>query len=130
MANTPTGAAADGEVEDYRIEIKAPDFGDAPRSYGAPSHFIPASIQHVIGTPNIDGELGPLYDVYASGDDTNNRDDEDGVTLKFYSAISTRRLRLSTLSRSDFGNLCGWLDGGNGGALDGVFQPAKGSAWM
>ncbi len=118
------GLASDGEVEDY--QILAPDFGDAPASYGAPAHAVLPSTQHAIGTPNIDGEPAPLHSIYADGDDNDNRDDENGVTLSVLPGRIVAEVAVIDFTGSDFGNLCGWLDGGNGGALDGAFQDGEG----
>lgn len=91
----PTGAAADGEVEDYPVSITPPDqldWGDAPdTSSGAgpgdyntlgsnngPSHSVVANLS--IGDL-IDAENDGQPTANANGDDTTNADDEDGVTI-------------------------------------------------
>lgn len=78
--STPAGAAADGEVEDYAINLGAVDFGDAPDTYGTtlgsggPNHGVIAGFS-----------LGATVDVEAAGqpsiDALGDGDDEDGVTL-------------------------------------------------
>ena len=77
----PDGPGGIGEVEDYLITItdqsEELDFGDAPASYGSASH--PLS-DFVLGNL-IDAEPGPLYSAQADGDDLDNLDDEDGLTL-------------------------------------------------
>lgn len=76
----PTGAAADGEVEDYRINVGPVDFGDAPDSYGTllasngPNHGIVAGF--TLGA-TVDGEPQGQPNVGATGDGA----DEDGVVL-------------------------------------------------
>ncbi|MCO6457341.1 MAG: hypothetical protein J5I93_18740 [Pirellulaceae bacterium] len=85
----------DGEVEDYRLQIKTPyDFGDAPDSYqtlaasDGPAHRIVTGIHDQPGVhlgsyvdPDMDGQPDP----WALGDDEDDeydvlhRDDEDGV---------------------------------------------------
>lgn len=100
----PTGAAQNGEVEDYASRLKAPppaqllDFGDAPELATAPIGY-PTTLggpsgnpaRHIIQTvgprlglridPEADGQPNPA----ASGDDTGllfgGIDDEDGVTV-------------------------------------------------
>ena len=86
---TPRGGVADGEVEDYRVEISelaeaVLDFGDAPAPFptlriaNGARHVAPLSDPHFLGTlidPENDGQPGAM----ASGDDLNNLDDEDGV---------------------------------------------------
>lgn len=86
----PTGAALDGEVEDYQITIaEGRDYGDAPDSYdtlvasGGPSHV--RNLQLYMGSVAPDGEFDgfdPGVDGNAVGDDNDgSQDDEDGVTL-------------------------------------------------
>ena len=77
-----TGAAADGEVEDYQVLVVDPlDFGDAPDSYGTT-----AGANHVIvtgfslGVSN-DDETAGQPSPGADGDDTDGNDDEDGIAF-------------------------------------------------
>ena len=91
-----SGAASDGEVEDYDITIDPPpDFGDAPDP-GYPTLAASAGASHILGS---DVYLGSCVDAEAdgqplasaAGDDTSatmpvfgtcsNDDDEDGVTF-------------------------------------------------
>jgi hypothetical protein len=77
---TPAGAAADGEVEDYAVNIGPVDFGDAPDSYattngaGGPNHGLLAGFS-----------LGPTVDTESEGQPSGGADgdgaDEDGVVL-------------------------------------------------
>ena len=53
------------------------DVGDAPISYGNPSH----TLSGIRLGPSVDADSGLLNSPGATGDDTNNTDDEDGVTL-------------------------------------------------
>jgi hypothetical protein len=78
----PTGLADDGEVEDYKIFIQGIDYGDAPKPY--PTSLADNGARHLIvpelslGTApdaEIDGQPFPK----ATGDDTHQTDDEDGV---------------------------------------------------
>ena len=81
---TALGAAADGEVEDYRLEIFATppvvDFGDAPDpSY--PTLAASSGASHLAAGPQFgqlrDGEVNALANSTATGDGL----DEDGVTF-------------------------------------------------
>jgi uncharacterized repeat protein (TIGR01451 family) len=76
----PTGAAADGEVEDYTVNIGAVDLGDAPDSYGTtiasggPNHRVVAGFS--LGATE-DSETDGQPSAGANGDGA----DEDGVTF-------------------------------------------------
>ncbi|HSU83917.1 MAG TPA: IPTL-CTERM sorting domain-containing protein, partial [Thermoanaerobaculia bacterium] len=76
----PTGAAPDGEVEDYAVNVGAVDFGDAPDSYGTllasngPNHRAVAGFS--LGATE-DTETDGQPNAAANGDGA----DEDGVTL-------------------------------------------------
>lgn len=80
----PTGAAPDGEVEDYALPIRPPppdayDFGDAPLCCTgalAPRHIIVPGV-HLGAT--VDGEPARFVGEAADGDDLAGADDEDGV---------------------------------------------------
>jgi large repetitive protein len=76
----PTGAAPDGEVEDYAVNVGNVDFGDAPDSYGTllasngPNHRAVAGFS--LGATE-DTETDGQPSAGANGDGA----DEDGVTL-------------------------------------------------
>jgi hypothetical protein len=85
-SSLPTGEAADGEVEDYQIQLlKQRDFGDAPFPY--PTLLTDGGARHNIldNGPALgvapDNESDGQPDFAALGDDNNYGDDEDGVTL-------------------------------------------------
>jgi uncharacterized repeat protein (TIGR01451 family) len=61
----------------FLLESDNADVGDAPISYGNPTHTI-AGIR--LGA-SVDADAALLNDATATGDDTNSTDDEDGVTL-------------------------------------------------
>ena len=61
----------------FLLESDNADVGDAPISYGNPTHTI-AGIR--MGAA-VDADSGLLNNATATGDDVNNTDDEDGVTL-------------------------------------------------
>lgn len=99
---TPGGLAADGEVEDYQIEIlESYDYGDAPDA-PFPTLIASGSARHQIqwtgnnairlGT-SVDSELEGQPDFLAEGDDTDGNDDEDGVV---FNDVLTRGL-MSTI---------------------------------
>ena len=73
-----TGSAADGEVEDYEIEISAQaDFGDAPSTY--PVTRSENGARHTLTGPMLgatrDAEVDGLHSAAADADGA----DEDGV---------------------------------------------------
>jgi len=78
--STPAGAAADGEVEDYAVNVGAVDFGDAPDSYGTtlgnggPNHRAVSGFS--LGA-TVDTEPQGQPSAAADGDGA----DENGVTL-------------------------------------------------
>jgi len=117
------GIAADGEVEDYEIDILEPekDFGDADDSAGAPGEtyvgyhtFLSnGGARHTIVTGF---HLGSLLDAEsegqpstdASGDDTNGSDDEDGVV--FDTDLHKGGNCRVTVTASATGKLDAWID--------------------
>lgn len=115
----PSGAEPDGEVEDYRIDI-AGDFGDAPASYGDPSHTIPASSLLYLGAVAPDGELASQHTAAATGDDNNGADDEEGVTFSTPAGGGANVIANVTVTNNTGGDvtLCGWLDADTSNAFD------------
>ncbi|MCG8456051.1 MAG: GEVED domain-containing protein [Holophagales bacterium] len=144
----PTGMAADGEVEDYRVLIKAFDFGDAPEP-AYPTLLASGGARHVVDpTGNLylgpavngcadvedDGVPGPSAD----GDDTTatlnaaadsglcaGADDEDGITFDTM-IIACQQAQITVTARAA-GRLDAWIDydrtnaNGFGGAADQIF---------
>ena len=90
---SPAGFAADGEVEDYVLNINSLDFGDAPDTTAGqvandystllanngPAHIFVATGPR-LGTL-LDTELDGLQSIAADGDDIDSSDDEDGVAF-------------------------------------------------
>jgi len=80
----PGGLALDGEVEDYRAMVRYLDWGDAPETYptlaadGGASHE--ADHDFCLGN-RLDQESDGSPESRALGDDSDNTDDEDGVTF-------------------------------------------------
>ncbi|MDW8077799.1 MAG: GEVED domain-containing protein [Thermoguttaceae bacterium] len=128
----PAGPAPNGEVEDHRIEVRAPsvDFGDAPASYGtllaadgARHLLVPTGVY--LGSAPGDAEADGQPDSSALLDDWTNQPDEDA--LDFYGSVVRGELVLDRLIRGELGRfsilvtgqgyLGAWIDF-NG---DGVF---------
>lgn len=61
----------------FLLESDNADVGDAPISYGNPTH----TLSGIRLGASVDADSGLLNSPAATGDDTNNTDDEDGVTL-------------------------------------------------
>ncbi|MEL7038625.1 MAG: GEVED domain-containing protein, partial [Cyanobacteria bacterium J06592_8] len=120
---TPGGAAVNGEVEDYEIEIFPVDFGDSPSAYGTltadngPSHIIVSGLQIGTTAPDAepDGFGGGAEDTAnpATEDDNTNIDDEDTFTTLPSLAIGSTDYTLSvpvTNTIGTDGTLSGWID--------------------
>jgi len=79
---TPTGLANNGEVEDYALEIKAVDYGDAPDPI-YPTLLASDGARHIIAGPSlgslVDSDVNGQPTASADGDDTDGTDDEDGI---------------------------------------------------
>ena len=93
---SPTGPASDGEVEDYKVQIveQARDYGDAPEptypttaAAGGAVHIrgayeeAPGVFRSLALGNRVDFELDGRPTAAADGDDTDNIDDEDGITF-------------------------------------------------
>jgi len=78
---TMAGAAATLEYgasnASFLLESDNADVGDAPISYGNPTH----TLSGIRLGASVDADASLLNSPTATGDDTNNTDDEDGVTL-------------------------------------------------
>lgn len=122
----PTGGAADGEVEDYRLAVVGTDHGDAPDSYGttgagAASHGVDPLDALYLGSC-VDLEVDGQPDGAALGDDGTLGtatvgtcfDDEDGVA---FGAVAAACQGLPvTVTASAAGLLDAWIDfDGDGG---------------
>jgi uncharacterized repeat protein (TIGR01451 family) len=117
-----TGAAPDGEVEDYAVNIGAVDFGDAPDSYGTtlaaggPNHRMVAGFS-LGATEDTEAEGQPSAG--ANGDGA----DEDGVTFPnagLLTACSTVNVpvTLTNTAAMNTARLDAWIDFDGDGAFD------------
>ncbi|WP_313915898.1 GEVED domain-containing protein [Tahibacter sp.] len=138
-ACSPTGAATDGEVEDYPVSAGLLDFGDLPDTAAGtgvgnyatlladdgPRHPIVAGLR--LGADE-DGEAEGQPSTNADGDDANGvPDDEDGVTIADLTLTggSLANVRVNATNTSGTAaQLCGFIDF-NG---DGDFADAGESA--
>jgi len=122
----PTGPAADGEVEDYRVVINPPemDFGDAPdgpyptllATNGARHIILPGVFLGIQIDAEADGQPTPLAD----GDDLNNLADEDGVV--WVTPLVTGGLAQMDVTASVAGWVDAWIDFDGSGAWDPLEQ--------
>lgn len=116
----PTGAAADGEVEDYRVGVTGTDLGDAPASYGtqgagAASHTVDPLGSLFLGAC-VDTEADGQPAAGATGDDAaagTSRvgacfDDEDGVA--FISVLTACQSAQVAVTAAAGGVLDAWID--------------------
>lgn len=83
-----------------------PDYGDAPATYGTPSHNRVAGIQ--LGSVAPDGEANAQPNASASGDDSNGVDDEDGISIPALTQGQT--ITISATVSGAGGKLQGWID--------------------
>jgi hypothetical protein len=116
-----TGAAPDGEVEDYVVSVAAADLGDAPASYGT---TLPGGARHTIDPADaiylgscVDFEADGQPNAATTGDDSGAgtgrvglcADDEDGITFGSSPITACTNLGL-TVTASAPGLVSGWAD--------------------
>lgn len=117
-----TGAAADGEVEDYAVAVGNVDFGDAPDSYGTtlanggPNHRVVAGYS-LGATEDSEAQGQPSADALGDGAD------EDGVSLPnggMLTACSTDSLTVTLNNTAGVATalLDAWIDFDGDGAFD------------
>lgn len=102
------GAAPDGEVEDYLVNVSEAslDFGDLPDGYkttlasNGPTHVITAKL--FLGSAAPDGEGDGLTNTTASGDDSNGSDDEDSLAAALVRAHAGFDLKLIVTATNEF----------------------------
>lgn len=138
----PTGTAPDGEVEDYKVTIVAPnyDFGDLPDSGSGtgpgnyqtllsddgPRHIIVPTLR--LGSL-IDSETNGQPSAGANGDDNNGSDDEDAIAEPIQLRLNTQptlAVNVYNMSGSP-AILTGWVDLNR----NGVFESGESaSVWV
>jgi hypothetical protein len=127
-SGTPTGIAADGEVEDYLVRVEAADLGDLPDglypttySNNGAAHIIDGTRLGVI----VDAELDGQSSITAGLDDATGStiqsvggvgDDEDGV--EFLTPIMPGRTAQIRVTAGTTGYLNSWFDFNGDGTLD------------
>ncbi len=141
-ASEPSGSAADGEVEDYRVTVLSRDYGDAPDSYGTlrssdgPSHTYG---QPVFLGNRVDLELDGSPHSKATGDDLTGGlpGDEDGLLnpdagLRFTPGeVPIVQLRATNGTDDTPAKVVGWIDLNFDGEFDldeqaeALIQPGK-----
>ncbi|MBJ6611143.1 MAG: VWA domain-containing protein [Candidatus Thiothrix moscowensis] len=82
------------------------DYGDAPASYGTPSHSVTTGIH--LGSVAPDTESSAQPNATASGDDNNGVDDEGGINIPAMTQGQTATLTAVVTGAS--GYLQGWID--------------------
>ena len=82
------------------------DFGDAPASYGTPSHLITSGIR--LGSAGPDHDSTPYYSTDADGDDTSGSDDEDAITFPPLSQGQSTTINIPVTGAG--GYLQAWID--------------------
>ena len=119
------GDADDGEVEDYKIDVKEYDYGDAPdatsgmavndyqsiQANGGPYHLITASLK--MGSAVTDADDGAKQSTAATLDDTTGADDEDGVASFDPLRTNTTSYSVTVTTANSTGGdaaLHGWID--------------------
>jgi hypothetical protein len=116
--SSPTGLVANGEVEDYVVQIGSPthDFGDAA---GLPIASATVSPNLFMGNSMPDAEFSASLNPTATGDDLTGIDDEDGADLP--PAISPgTEVAISVAVTNRTGSdafLTAWIDFNNDGIL-------------
>lgn len=120
---TPQGDANNGEVEDYEVQIKGVDFGDAPDSYG--TTFAANGPRHAVISAGFG--LGPTIDNETDGQPSPGADgdgaDEDGVVIVggMPGACSTGNELTVTLRNTAAlatARLDAWIDWNGNGVFD------------
>jgi uncharacterized repeat protein (TIGR01451 family) len=92
----------------FLLESDSSDAGDAPLSYGNPTHTIVNGIR--IGA-SVDADAGFLNSSNATGDDTNGTDDEDGVTIPSLTQGQSASISVNVNQvTAGTGRLQGWID--------------------
>ncbi len=130
-AITPTGLLADGEVEDYRLNVLGEDWGDLPDSFATsagsngPSHQVDPGNPLMLGSC-VDTETDGQPGVGADGDDLTQgsstiglcADDEDGVVFVNGSELFACQTNTISVTANRNGLLDAWVDFNGNGSFD------------
>lgn len=107
---------------DCGTTVSTEDFGDAPASYGDPSHEIVAGVS--LGM-SVDGDNDSQHSTNADGDDVDGNDDEDGVTFvgataSCYGTVGETEEVTITALQTVFNDVYinGWIDFNQDGDFD------------
>ncbi|WP_140396838.1 DUF6923 family protein [Crenothrix polyspora] len=84
------------------------DYGDAPATYGRPTHSIPVLPTLYLGNVAPDSELSAATPLIGTGDDATGTDDEDGITLPANLMIGSK-ITLPVIVKGT-GYLNAWFD--------------------
>jgi GEVED domain/SdrD B-like domain/Right handed beta helix region len=92
----------------FLLESDSSDAGDAPLSYGNPTHTLVNGIR--LGA-SVDADAGFLNSSNATGDDTNGTDDEEGVTIPTLTQGQSATISVNVNQvTAGTGRLQGWID--------------------
>jgi uncharacterized repeat protein (TIGR01451 family) len=92
----------------FLLESDSSDAGDAPLSYGNPTHTIVNGLR--LGA-SVDADAGFLNSSNATGDDTNGTDDENGVTIPTLTQGQSATISVNVNQvTAGTGRLQGWID--------------------
>jgi uncharacterized repeat protein (TIGR01451 family) len=131
MTNTASVTSPPGTLNPVTVsasdtdDVVQRDFSDAPASYGTPSHVISTATLRIGAL--VDAELGAFPTTNAQGDDTNNLNDEDGISepLPTFTASNpqTYSVTVNNLQNTTGGpaTLYAWVDLNK----DGAFSPGE-----
>lgn len=109
---------------DFGLRLNQIDLGDAPNTYGTllknngPSHTIGSPLK--LGAL-VDAELDAFPNANANGDDTNDTDDEDGLSTIPSLSINSTSYQLNVAVSNTTGvaaYLTGWVDFNRNGIFD------------
>ncbi|MFV0388139.1 MAG: GEVED domain-containing protein [Pyrinomonadaceae bacterium] len=92
------------------------EFGDAPATYGNSVHIIDSPIVYYLGTGTPDAEAESKFSVNADGDDLDNIDDENGVTVSTFKVGYIASIPVQTVGSG--GYLSAWIDFNGNGVFD------------
>lgn len=120
--NLITNKTWDGAARSCNCGGVSADYGDAPATYGTPSHEMVAGVY--LGTTAPDSEIAAQPNATATGDDTTGTDDEEGITLP---TLTQGQIATITATVTGAGGyLQGWLDwNGDGDFADAGEQIAS-----